>query len=329
MGKAADRPTPDRHHSLMTALANAGIFVVYFQPDLRVVWAENVPRAWSTVSIQDRFVSDFVPPDVADELSRVKQDLVGSGLSRALEICLPMDGPRWFSVWMDSDRSASGRILGIVMTAVDITEQKRREQALRTLLREVAHRSKNLLAIIQSIATQTGRYSETVDGFLSRFRGRLQSLASTQDLVTSSDWRGAALQDLVLEQVARYTADPQVSIHLEGEKPYLNPNASLHIGLALHELAVNSVSYGALARPDGYVTVAARKVEAPAGATLLLIWTEAISIADQAIGRKRFGSVALERVVPAALNGSSTLELTSDRLTYSLLVPKESFQAEL
>ena len=230
---------------------------------------------------------------------------------------------------MDSDRSAAGRILGIVMTAVDITEQKRREQALRALLREVAHRSKNLLAIIQSIATQTGRYSETVDDFLSRFRGRLQSLASTQDLVTSSDWRGAALQDLVLEQVARYTADPQVGIHLEGEKPYLNPNASLHIGLALHELAVNSVSYGALARPDGYVTVAARKVEAPAGATLLLIWTEAISIADQAIGRKRFGSVALERVVPAALNGSSTLELTSDRLTYSLLVPKESFQAEL
>ena len=87
------------------------------------------------------------------------------------------------------------------MTAVDITEQKRREQALRALLREVAHRSKNLLAIIQSIATQTGRYSETVDDFLSRFRGRLQSLASTQDLVTSSDWRGAALQDLVLDRL--------------------------------------------------------------------------------------------------------------------------------
>jgi two-component sensor histidine kinase len=120
-----------------------------------------------------------------------------------------------------------------------------------------------------------------------------------------------------------------MSIRLEGETPYLNPNASLHIGLALHELAVNSVSYGALARPDGFVTVTARKVEAPAGANLLLIWTEAISIADQAIGRKRFGSVALERVVPAALNGASTLELTSDRLTYSLHVPKESFQAEL
>jgi len=328
MGTHSDSPTPDRHRGLMTALLNAGTFVVYFEFDLRVVWAENVPKAWSPDAIEGRLVADFVPAEVAEELARVRQDVVGSGLSRTLEISLPMDGQRWFAVWMDADLSTAGDLRGIVMTAVDITEQKRREQALRTLLREVAHRSKNLLAIIQSIATQTGRYSETVDGFLARFRGRIQSLASTQDLVTSSDWRGASLQDLVLEQVSRYTADPQTSIRLEGEKPYLNPNASLHIGLALHELAVNSVSYGALARPDGYVTLTAKKVEVPARSTLLLVWTEAISIADQAIGRKRFGSVALERVVPAALNGSSTLELASDRLTYSLLVPKESFQAE-
>ena len=68
-----------------------------------------------------------------------------------------------------------------------------------------------LLAIIQSIATQTGRYSSDVDGFLTRFRGRLQSLASSQDLVTSSNWRGADLGDLVLGQVARYSATPRHS----------------------------------------------------------------------------------------------------------------------
>ena len=95
---------------------------------------------------------------------------------------------------------------GIVTTAVETTEQKRREQTLRVLLREVSHRSRNLLAIIQSIATQTGRYSSTIDGFLSGFRGRLQSLASSQDLVTSSNWRGADLGDLLLGQVSRYCA---------------------------------------------------------------------------------------------------------------------------
>ena len=84
-------------------------------------------------------------------------------------------------------------------------------------MREVSHRSKNLLAIIQSIATQTGRYSDGITDFLTRFRGRLQSLASSQDLVTSSNWRGAALRELVSGQVGRYSSDLAQSLRLAGE----------------------------------------------------------------------------------------------------------------
>ena len=107
-------------------------------------------------------------------------------------------------------RGKSGSVSGIVSTIVDVTSQKHREQTLRTLLREVSHRSKNLLAIIQSIATQTGRYSGSIDVFLTRFRGRIQSLASSQDLVTSSNWRGATLSELVAGQVSRYCEDPRL-----------------------------------------------------------------------------------------------------------------------
>jgi len=314
---------------LLKALSNTGILVAYFDPELRVVWAENVPTIWSSAPIDGRLLSEFLSESVADDLLSAKQTMAATGVSQKLEISLPADdGANWFSVWIDTDRNPNGEMIGVMMTAADITDQKRREQTLRTLLREVAHRSKNLLAIIQSVATQTGRNSDTVDGFLSRFRGRLQSLASTQDLVTSSNWRGAGLQELILSQVARYTADPDHSIRLEGDKPYLNPNAALHIGLALHELAVNSVSYGALARPDGYVTVAARKMDGGPAPTLSLTWTELIGISDQKLGQKRFGSVALERVVPAALNGSSTFDLSSSRLVYSLLVPSGNFEME-
>ncbi|TIW04709.1 MAG: sensor histidine kinase, partial [Mesorhizobium sp.] len=66
-------------------------------------------------------------------------------------------GVRWFQLWVDADRGDAGEVLGVVTTMVETTEQKRREQTLKALLREVSHRSKNLLAIIQSIATQTGR----------------------------------------------------------------------------------------------------------------------------------------------------------------------------
>ncbi|MEQ1954155.1 sensor histidine kinase [Mesorhizobium yinganensis] len=320
--------TPNRGGSLLKALANTGISITYCDLDFRVIWAENLPAAWSTNSVEGRHLNEFLPVDVATDLAQAKHEVMSTGISRKMEVGIPAeDGANWFSLWIDVDRSPDGRILGIMTTAVDITDQKRREQTLRTLLREVAHRSKNLLAIIQSIATQTGRHSENVDSFLARFRGRLQSLASTQDLVTSSNWRGAALHELILGQVGRYTADARQNIRIEGDRPYLNPNAALHIGLALHELAVNSVSYGALSRPDGHVTITTR-ILANSAPALSLVWIEAISVATHALGQKRFGSVALERVVPAALNGSATLELTDTKLTYSLLVPEGNFETE-
>jgi two-component sensor histidine kinase len=212
---------------------------------------------------------------------------------------------------------------------VETTDQKRREQTLKTLLREVSHRSKNLLAIIQSIATQTGRYSENIGDFLTRFRGRLQSLASSQDLVTSSNWRGAALRELVGGQVGRYGADPSRSLRFRGENPYLNPNAALHIGLAMHELAVNSVSYGALSRPDGFVEVTASLEDTGQGGQQLdVVWTETIGENAARRDGKRFGSVALERVVPASLNGTATLEIRDGRLEYRLMIPRGNYETD-
>jgi two-component sensor histidine kinase len=260
-----------------------------------------------------------------------KQDILASGTSQRLEISLPEEkGPRWFDLWIDVNRDDNGNAQGIITTAVDITDQKRREQTLRALLREVSHRSKNLLAIIQSIATQTGRYSGSIENFLTRFRGRIQSLASSQDLVTSSNWRGAGLPELVTSQVARYTSAPQRAIHYEGARPWLNPNAALHIGLALHELAVNSVSYGALSQPDGFVAIKAALTEGETGKTgLSLTWTEAIGDRDDAATvEKRFGSVALERVVPTSLNGSASLNIEGGKLEYRLLIPFGNFEIE-
>ena len=314
--------------SLVRALSNTGITVVYFDLGLRVVWAENVPGVWSDDNVTGQSLDAFMPLEATEKLVLAKQQVIADGAPRKIEIAVPHTrGDSWFTVWIDADRAGDSGVSGIVVTAVDISDQKRREQTLQTLLREVAHRSKNLLAIIQSIAVQTGRHAETIDVFLLRFRGRLQSLASSQDLITSSNWRGASLHDLIFGQVGRYVADRQC-IRLEGEKPYLNPNAALHIGLALHELAVNSVSYGALAHPNGYVTIAAKRVAAPDPPSLALTWEEDINVPDESLGQKRFGSVALERVVPASLNGSSILELTTQRLTYSLLVPDGNFEFE-
>lgn len=311
--------------ALLHALRNAGISVLYQDRTLNVVWVRNMRTPLAT----EETTGEAMPPMQVERIDTARRDVLASGNPQRLEINVP--GPnslRWFEIWIDADRDDDGSIVGVVTTKVEVTEQKRREQTLKTLLREVSHRSKNLLAIIQSIATQTGRYSDTLAEFLSRFRGRLHSLASSQDLVTSSNWRGAELRELVSGQVSRYGANPTLSLRFSGDNPYLNPNAALHIGLAMHELAVNSVSYGALSQPDGFVEITARLLASNTGEkTLSLIWIEIVGINNRH-EHKKFGSVALERIVPSSLNGTSSLEIVGGRLEYRLIVPQGNFETD-
>ncbi|MBN9244949.1 MAG: histidine kinase [Mesorhizobium sp.] len=309
------------------ALRNAGAAVLYQDRDLKPVWGHNLLTPWAGGADEGE---SALPPAQAERVASARRNVLATGDPERFEISVPGDdGLRWFDIWVDADIDEKGEMQGIVTTRVETTEQKRREQTLRTLLREVSHRSKNLLAIIQSIASQTGRYSESIADFLTRFRGRLQSLSSSQDLVTSSNWRGAQLRELVAGQVGRYGSDPAVSLHFEGANPLLNPNAALHIGLAMHELAVNSVSYGALSRPSGFVEVnAAMFSDTQERPSLSLVWREKIPPREQRGNLKRFGSIALERVVPASLNGTATLEIEGERLEYSLVVPHGNFETD-
>lgn len=337
-GTPATRPPSDdmaaeTAFGLLRALRNTAVSVLYQHADLHVIWAQNVPTAWSTKSVVGLCDEDFLPPAIAANVVAAKRAVLSGDPPGRLELCIPAvpggGGDRWFELWIDADTAPDGHIRGIVTTAVEITEQKRREQTLRVLLREVSHRSRNLLAIIQSIATQTGRHSSTIEEFLTRLRGRLQSLASSQDLVTSSNWRGADLHELALEQVSRYSLTPSDAVHIEGERPWLNPNAALHVGLALHELVANSVSYGALSRQAGTVTLSARVEPDGSGQpSLLLTWHEAIGQTAKDGDRrgKRFGSVTLERVVPAAVNGSASLKIENGALDYSLTIPFGNFE---
>lgn len=311
--------------ALLHALRNAGIAVLYQDRDLKTVWARNMRAPWFAGGSDSG-----LPPSQAERLAAARRNVIATGNPERFEISVPgVEGVRWFEIWVDADFDADGTVQGVVTTKIEATEQKRREQTLRALLREVSHRSKNLLAIIQSIASQTGRYSDTIGDFLGRFRGRLQSLAASQDLVTSSNWRGAALRELIAGQVERYGSDPDRSLRFEGVNPFLNPNAALHIGLALHELAVNSVSYGALSQPGGFIDVAATLAgdddEEP---SLSLVWAERIPKNGPRGNSKRFGSVALERVVPTSLNGTATLDIANGDLKYRLIVPHGNFETD-
>lgn len=314
--------------SLSRALRNTGIIVYFQRSDLRIVWSQNVPKMWANGDVTGLDESSFLPSETADRIFQHKQRVLASGTPESLQFRHgnPETG-RWYDMWIDADYEEDGSIGGVVTTIVDITDRKHREQTLRTLLREVSHRSKNLLAIIQSVATQTGRYSSTIETFLERFRGRLQSLASSQDLVTSSNWRGATLCELIEGQLKRFLGENGNAVRFEGPNVHLSPNAALHIGLALHELVVNSMSHGALSVNGGSVLLRSAIEQEDDGRFLVLIWEEdAPSILPR--DERRFGSIALERVVPQSLDGRAALQIVDGRVSYRLEVPAVNFEIE-
>jgi two-component sensor histidine kinase len=335
MNMAASLPPDNTDHrdaarlrSLARAIRNSNVFVLYQSPDLAYLWAENLPDIWSELWHEGVYDHELVQEAMTARLAAAKRLVLESGEPQRVEISLSHgDQVRWFELSIDSDRDTSGAIIGVVTTGVDITELKRREQVLKTLLREVSHRSKNLLAIIQSIAMQTARFTETIDDFLGRFRGRVQSLSYSQDLVTDSNWRGARFHELVRSQMQKYVdiSDPRFT--LSGADPYIFPGAALHIGLAIHELIVNSAAYGALSNSEGTVAVSGRFENAGTDQMSLAIrWDEKVpGSLRNPDPNARFGSAVLERIVPTSVDGTSTYRIEENSVTYSLDVPRAHF----
>ncbi len=262
--------------------------------------------------------------DIGARLKEMKAGLEKPGDHAAIEIEASDDTCFEFRCRMIEMRNHEISLMTIV---IDRTEDRRRERLLRALLREVSHRSKNLLAIIQSIASQTARYSGTLETFLGKFRGRLHALSQSQDLITDSSWRGAYFRDLLKQQVDRYVQDNGDLVKVSGEDVLLNPNASLHIGLALHELIVNAVSHGDFLARRRPIEVSCERIDTDAGPQIRMRWVEPVGSLDtealKAARTARFGSTVLERVVPSSVNGQASHSLEKEQVLYELTFPQE------
>jgi PAS domain S-box-containing protein len=221
-----------------------------------------------------------------------------------------------------------GRAVRIVGTARDITGRKHREQHVRTLLRELVHRSKNLLAVVQAMSRQTATGTVSIEEFQRKFSARLQALSMAHDLLISQDWRGAAMHDLVRAQIA-YCLEVgagEVGAHasVEGPKVLLKPEAAQNIGLALHELTANALTYGALSTPGGSVALSWR-IEA---GRFFLIWRESGGPEVTPPPRAGFGHKVMRRLVAQALDGSATLDFPPEGFVWTLTAPVSSIVAK-
>lgn len=309
---------------LMTALSRSGVCVMLENSASDYLFIANFLDRWELDPGDAPNDTALFGRSIGSQLAALKQMVRESGNAGEAEMRLGTD--RYFRFVVDPVAAEDGST-DLVTTIIEVSEGRRGETLRRTLLREVSHRSKNLLAIIQSIASQTARHSGTIEQFLGKFRGRLYSLSLSQDLVTESLWRGAYLQDLVKEQLQRYVPERANAVAFTGDNVLLNPNAALHIGLALHELVVNAMTHGSLGTSEASVTIACHKKDIDDKTYIEFEWCEDLvskgNDAPAPVPEQRFGSAMLERVLPASVNGEADYRIGRNRLTYRLTFPAD------
>jgi len=200
-----------------------------------------------------------------------------------------------------------------------------REEHARLLLRELSHRSKNLLAIIEVMARQSERASRSRAEFLERFGARIASLSRSHDLLVSQNWQGVPITELIRTQLTPFADPVEQRIRMDGPDLVLRPEASQNIGMALHELGTNASKHGALSVPDGYVRLSWKEFHDSAGnARLEMSWQEIGGPPVVMPSGKGFGFAMLDSIVPSALGGLAHLDWREDGLVWTLNVPAES-----
>lgn len=220
---------------------------------------------------------------------------------------------RWFLSRAKPIRNEAGEIIRWFGTNTDITEQLQQAEQIRLLLLEVNHRSKNMLTTIQALLRRSIQGNEE---FVARFSERIRSLAASQDILVRRAWREVPLDELVAGQL-KLVEGAAGSLQTDLPDLAIGPRAAETIGMALHELATNSLKYGALSVEEGVVRIAARVEDG----NLHLNWTESGGPPVSPPTRKGFGTTLISDVPRRYFGGSADIDYAPGGVTWRLVAP--------
>ena len=235
---------------------------------------------------------------------------------------------RWFAVrgaiYKDSN-NARPRFMGVHF---DISDEKESAARTKALLLEVSHRSKNLLAVILAMGRLTLRNATTVKAYEHALGLRIRALAATQDLIVDSDWKGVALEPLVLSQLGAVVNDKVARASVTGPAVTLNPTAAQNVGMAIAELALNALEHGAFSNDRGMVAVAWHVSPPEHLDKVLLTWIERDGPPVTPLQKRGYGVAIVERLVAQSLKAEAKMEFASDGLRWTFVAPYEALVAD-
>lgn len=292
------------------------------------VYDENAQRLYGLT--EARFLHDeegvkskFHADDMELMWSRVSKalDPAGDGRYDVEYRVKQLDGSwRWLSAWGLVEFEGEGpdrKAVAIVGASRDLTDRKQAEQLQRLLLDELGHRIKNMLARVQAVADQTLKGAQDLPSAREVLNRRICSMAAAHDLLTSRNWSGADLSEVVARALDGFNS---TRLDVSGSHVELSERQTLAFSMALHELVTNATKYGALSNSVGTLTIG-WKVE---GEMLRFCWSESGGPPVTTPGTRGFGSRLLERVVVSDLRGDVELDYNSRGLRCTISAPMAS-----
>lgn len=250
---------------------------------------------------------------------------------RAGEVLVPVETVRKrkdgtvlsVSITSSTIENISGEVVGYSKIVRDISERTAFIEQQAFLMQELAHRSKNQLAVISAISRQTARNSSSIEDFQKTFEQRLIGLSVSVSLLVERGWSGVSLEHLIRMQTKAFITTPK-QLRTRGPKITVGNVAAETIGLAIHELSTNSLKYGAWSSSSGYVTLD-WKMSAQPPFDLEIKWKERDGPPVTEPSQTGFGQVVIKNLMVQKLSADVNFTYPPEGVEWSVRLPEKHF----
>ncbi len=288
---------------IMNAVARRVMEIDNFKPYVGVPWLSFWP--------------DEQKPKVIEALHAAVRGLTGHFQAAATTA---KETPKWWDVVVTAIRDSDGEIVNLLAISRDITAERELYQRQEFLMRELEHRVKNTLAVVQSIAQQTFKPDASPVEAKQSFIARLGMLNRANDILLRDNWESSSLEDLVNAALAPY-GDKASRFTVNGPFVQVSGQATLGLALALHELATNAAKYGALSNSEGKVDIRWVVEGDEENALFNFYWMESGGPAITVPTKKGFGSRMIEFTVASQFRGEAKSDYRPSGLIFEIVAP--------
>ena len=242
------------------------------------------------------------------------------------EVRMEGDSTIWIDFMLSPVFDDDGDVSQLIASAFDISDRKRTEKRVTYAMREVNHRSKNLLAVVQSMLRQMR--PTNLDDFVHGFGQRLRALSDCQELLLKADDEDPLLEDLIQSQLAPFGSSICGRVRLHGPDLHIRPETAQSMGMAVYELITNASKYGALSGDSGEIDIT-WTLEPPSqdqDETFTLSWREQKGPKVTPPEKRGFGSMVLEDMMAMALTAQTRTDYAPEGLHWSLRAPRSAIE---